>query len=692
MGKKIMAILTVSAMAASLAGCSGKSSSSASKSPAVPATETASEEDATENTAITTTESTTEAPVEPATEHISPRETLTATCGSQVTSNKIIPYTEGSNTIKIPLADLIQDGDKISSFTFIIYSADGNNIGEFKGGCGISVTNNCPAATDEGWYQSENITAPTQGTYGEIRWDVPGNIQDYISPGGDLLFGYWWGNASSIRVENVVCTYTRTADIPVDGTVTENVGKSVSYSADDNSIKIPTAGFLPENAVPEAVVYNISSSGALGKFTGGFSYESSAGFYQSPDTAVFTDSSSLSLTWFVPEQAKAYAANDGELVLGYWWSEQPSITLDSVTVKYSLGSGSPAPVQPDNTSNPKSTADDNDFRSASEIVSAMNAGWCLGNTLDSYNTGKTGLSTETGWGNLKTTREMIQSVKNAGFNSIRIPVTWGEHMNGDTIDAEWLARVKEVVDYAYNEDMYVILNMHHDDYIWFEPQDSEYAADSAKLKAIWNQIASYFNNYGDRLLFEGMNEPRTVGSANEWMGGTAPERAVIVKYEQDFVNTVRKTGGNNSHRSLIITSYAASAETAALNDVVVPDDDNIILSVHYYAPWQFSDGSSTEFGDSGKAELDAKFSELKQKFVDKGTPVIIGEFGCVNAAAESVRQDYYRYYISAAKKQGIKCFIWDNNISSGDQSFGIFNRGALTWNDAILSAIMEGTK
>lgn len=693
MRRKIMAVLTVSAMAASLAGCSDKKSSSSSDNTSASVTEAASEEETSGDMNVVTTTAKTEPTTEPTTEHISPRETITASCGSQADLNKTIPYTEDSNTVKIPLADLIQDGDKISSFTFIIYSADGSNIGEFKGGCGISVTNDCPAATDEGWYQSENITSPTQGTYGEITWNVPGEIQDYISAGGDLLFGYWWGNSSSIRIESVVCTYTRTADIPVDGTVTENVGKSVSFDAADNSIKIPTSGFLPENAVPEAVVYNISSSGALGKFTGAFGYESSAGSYQSSDTAVFTDSSSLSLTWFVPAQAKAYAAKDGELVLGYWWSEQPSVTLDSVTVKYSLGSGNTAPVQPDNTPDPEVPAESSDFRSASEIVKTMNVGWCLGNTLDSYDTGKTGLSTETGWGNLKTTKEMIKSVKDSGFNSIRIPVTWGEHMNGDTIDADWLARVKEVVDYAYNEDMFVILNMHHDDYIWFEPQDSEYAADSAKLKSIWNQIASYFMDYGDRLIFEGMNEPRTVGSANEWMGGTPEERAVIVKYEQDFVNTVRKTGGNNAQRSLIITSYAASAETAAINDVIVPANaGNIIVSVHYYAPWQFSDGSSTEFGDSGKAELDAKFAELKQKFTDKGTPVIIGEFGCVNAAPESVRQEYYRYYISAAKKQGIKCFIWDNNVSSGEQSFGIFNRGALTWNEAILSAVMEGAK
>lgn len=155
-----MAILTVSAMTASLAGCSGKKSSSSTEKSSVPVTEAASEDETSEDTDIITTDEKTVAPTEPATEHISPRETITASCGSQISLNKTISYTEGSNTVKIPLADLIQSGDKVTSFTFIIYSADGSNIGEFKGGCGISVTGDCPAATDEGWYQSENITSP----------------------------------------------------------------------------------------------------------------------------------------------------------------------------------------------------------------------------------------------------------------------------------------------------------------------------------------------------------------------------------------------------------------------------------------------------------------------------------------------------------------------------------------------------
>ena len=240
--------------------------------------------------------------------------------------------------------------------------------------------------------------------------------------------------------------------------------------------------------------------------------------------------------------------------------------------------------------------------------------------------------------------------------------------------------------------MFVIINMHHDDYIWFEPQKSSYNGDSFRLKTIWEQICERFADYDDRLIFEGMNEPRTVGSTMEWMGGTKDERTVINDYANDFVNTVRKSGGNNAARTLIVTTYAASADSIALNDFRVPTGGNIILSVHYYAPWKFAEGSETAFTESGKDEVSAKFAELKKKFIDKGTPVIIDEFGCVNAASTATRCDYYKYYINNAKANGIKCFVWDNGKMSGESSFGIFNRGALTWDGDLLGAIMEGAK
>lgn len=634
-------------------------------------------------------EATEEITEEPTTLHVSPVETVSAQVGTQYSVDKVIPKTDGKNTIKIPLSEFIEDGDIISSFTFVIYSGDGLDIGQFKGGCGISVTEDYPSE-DEGWYQSPDFTASTQGTYGEIKWDVPSDVSKCVSASGEVLFGYWWGNSSSVKVENVICTYTRTKDLPVDGTVSQEVGQSVGFDDAENMLKIKTADFMPENTIPQIVTFNISSSGGLGKFTGAFGYKSSAGKYQSPDTSVFTDGSNLSLTWFVPQKAKNLISENGEIMLGYWWSEQPRITLDSIEVKYSLGNGTPsAPAEKSelDKEDPVAPEKTDGFRSPAQISEAIKVGWNLGNTFDCYDSNHTKVSTETSWGNLKTTEEMIKNVKYSGFNAIRIPVTWDEHMDGNAIQTEWLDRVQEVVDYAYNNDMFVILNMHHDDYIWFNPTESEYQQDSQKLCAIWQQLAERFSDYGDRLLFEGMNEPRTIDSELEWMGGTPEERAVINKYEQDFVKTVRATGGNNAERTLIITSYAASAETVAIDDVIIPDDKNIIVSVHYYAPWKFSEGIDSTFTDDGKAEIDKKFSELKEKFIDKGTPVIIGEFGCVNATDNATRAEYYNYYISSAKANGIKCFVWDNGKASGESSFGIFNRGSLSWNEEILNGI-----
>lgn len=693
MRKKLISLLTAAVMMFSFAGCSGNDDKSDSA------------ESLSENYSSSVSESSTEEEevTEPATEHVSPVETVTSVLGTQVTLNKTIERTEGSNTCKISLSDFIEEGDIISSFTFIIYSGDGSDIGTFKGGCGISVTSDCTAATDEGWYQAADFSVQTEGTYGEIKWDVPAEIRDYISSGGEVLFGYWWGDSTSIRLDSAVCSYTRTRDLPVDSQVTIDVNKSVGYSDADNTIKFPIEASA-EGDIPQAVTFNISSGGSLGKFTGAFGIScdedcpsaTSKGWYQSSDIAVFSDSSSLSLTWIIPEGIKEYIPEGGEIMLGYWWSEQENITLDNVIIKYS-NDGTASSEEPEKEESTTSAADESasdngDFRSADEIVSEIKVGWNLGNTLECYDYKSWTTNAETAWGNLKTTSAMIKSVREAGFNAVRIPVTWGEHMDGNTIDSAWMDRVQEVVDYAYNEGMFVILNMHHDDYIWFTPNDSEYSADSAKLCAIWEQISHRFKDYGDRLLFEGMNEPRTVGSSAEWTGGTSAERAIVNKYEQDFVDTVRASGGNNAHRTLIVTSYGASAVDAAINDVDIPNDDNIILSVHHYAPWKFANGDSKQFTDSDKAELDSKFAQLKQKFISSGTPVIIGEFGCVAAADDNTRSAYYDYYVSQAKSYGIKCFVWDNGVVSGESAYGIFSRGKLTWNETLLKGIMNGAE
>ena len=690
--RKLLAFLSASALAFSAAGCGGKSGKSSRVKGTSAVTEaektTGSSEDGTQT--ITTEEVTTQ----PVAKHESPAETVSASVGSQYSIDSVLQRTEGSNTLKVPLADLIEEGDKVRSFTFIIYSGDGSDIGQFKGGCGISVASDCPAAKDKGWYQSADFSAPTEGSYGEITWDVPGEIRDYISDSGEVLFGYWWGNPTEIKVDSVVCTFDRSREVPVDGTASVNVGKSIGHTEPDNTLRIPLSGIIPEKAVPQTVVFNISAPGSLGKFTGAFGIDSPEGYFQSVDTAVFTDSSSLSLTWFVPEKAKYYAASGGELVFGHWWSKQQSVTLDSVTVKYTNGEGTEYTTSGNVTqpvTMPVST-EEYGFRSAKDITDDIKVGWNLGNTLESYDYKSWTTDAETAWGNPRTTKEMFAKVKEAGFNAVRIPVTWSEHMNGDTIEDKWMDRVQEVVDYAYDQDLYVILNMHHDDYIWFRPQEADQGKCSARLIAIWKQICQRFGDYGDRLLFEGMNEPRTVGSSKEWNGGTPEERMIINKYARDFVSTVRASGGKNAERTLVVTTYGASAESAAMNDMIVPDGGNIILSIHYYAPWNFADGKTTEFTKSDEDELNRKFGEMKQKFVDKGIPVIIGEFGCVKAAETSVRARYLEYYVSAAKAAGIKCFLWDNGAFTGESSFGIFRRKQLKWEDELVKAIIRGAE
>lgn len=686
---RIMAALTASLLAISAAGCGGKSKSSSSKKTSRNTegfTQAFTEADTSAFMELTSEMPSTE----PVTKHISPVETVSAQCAVQYDADKTILRDDGSNTIKIPLSEFIEAGDKLSSFTFIVEA--GSNIGQYKGGCGISVTEDCPAGK-KGWYQCPDFTAPTQGTYGEIKWEVPAEIRDYIDPEGEIMFGYWWGNPTSLTVKQTICVFDRTRQLPVDGTLSIDVKKSAAHGGDDNTISVKTADFLPENAILEAVEYKVSG-GPFGKFTGAFGYSSSSGSYQSPNTAVFTGDASLSLTWFVPDEAKALTAEDGEIMLGYWYGDQPSATLDSITVKYSQGDGSiPVYIPPQELStDPAGYQSEYGFRSASKIVSEIKVGWNLGNSLECYGYKSWSTAAETAWGNPATTKAMVDKVREAGFNAIRIPITWGEHMSGNTIDAEWLTRVHEVVDYAYNEGMFVIINMHHDDYIWFTPSDADYEKCREKLINIWKQIAVSFADYGDRLIFEGMNEPRTVESEKEWQGGTPQERTVVNKYAADFVSTVRATGGKNSQRTLVVTSYAASAETAAMDDVVIPDGGNIALSLHYYAPWEFADGRSKVFDDAGKNDLKTKFSEIKSKFIDKGVPVIITEFGCVAGADTSVRAEFYDYYVRNARAAGIKCFVWDNNVFSKDSSYGIFHRGTLTWDDDLKDAIINASR
>lgn len=336
--------------------------------------------------------------------------------------------------------------------------------------------------------------------------------------------------------------------------------------------------------------------------------------------------------------------------------------------------------------------------SIQELVAEMKTGWNLGNTLDA-NDG------ETSWGNPVTTHEMIDAVKAAGFNLIRIPTTWEKHfIEGDDykIDEEWMKRVKEIVNYAFDNEMYVILNCHHETE-WIKPTMAEVDSVLPKFKAMWAQIAENFKEYGDHLLFEGLNEPRIVGGENEWGGGTADNRQALNVLNKAFVETVRATGGNNSTRGLLITTVAAAVTESALKDLEIPDDKNIIVSLHAYTPYDFTYKGGKDifyYDESVGSSIDWVFNLIDSYFKEKNIPVIITEYGSVNKIesfdvvpnpryAENVK--WVTRYLERAKQSGIPCVWWDNGVHyMGDELFGIFDRENCTWyTPDLIDAIMK---
>ena len=182
------------------------------------------------------TQATTET-VPETTEHISPRETVTSTLGIQLDTSALLDRdseTDEGKNYKTKLSIFIREGDTVSSFTFVFYAEDGvSNIGTYKGGCGISVTDACAAATDTGWFQSDDFQAQSEGSYLEVTWNVPADVAPYIAAGGDVQIGYWWGAVQKVKLTNIICNFTRTAELPVDGTETIQVGQTLNFSSDD---------------------------------------------------------------------------------------------------------------------------------------------------------------------------------------------------------------------------------------------------------------------------------------------------------------------------------------------------------------------------------------------------------------------------------------------------------------------------
>lgn len=345
---------------------------------------------------------------------------------------------------------------------------------------------------------------------------------------------------------------------------------------------------------------------------------------------------------------------------------------------------------------------------AQEIVYNMQFGWNLGNTLDAtaWNDAQNfGLGTETGWGQPKTTQAMIKGLKNLGIKTIRIPISWHNHISkvsDYTIDSKWMNRVKQIVDWAYDEGMYVIINIHHDNASKgnFSAGKGFYPSEDCKeeslkfITRVWEQVSETFKNYDEKLVFEILNEPRLQGDAHEWgynSGCSTCKDAMnsLNEFNQNALDTIRASGGNNANRLVMIPSIAASPNNAFNGDFKMPEDsaeNALALSVHMYTPYNFAMAAPGDsvFTNSHKNDLDWHFSELNNKYLSKGIPVVIGEMGATNKGNLKHRAAWFGYFIQHSRKYGMTACVWDNgswNVSDGkyEEKYGYYNRTKQEW-------------
>jgi endoglucanase len=306
----------------------------------------------------------------------------------------------------------------------------------------------------------------------------------------------------------------------------------------------------------------------------------------------------------------------------------------------------------------------------SDLAQAMSPGINLGNTLEA-------LPTETSWGNPPTAQKIMDAYKAAGFNSVRIPVAWLAHADAqDRIDPAWMARVMEVVDQARRTGLYVLINTHWDGGWLNHTTYDKQAALNARLARLWTQIANAFKDYDEHLLFAGTNE---VGMENLFTPPTDEYAAVQNSFNQTFVTTVRATGGNNAKRHLVVQGYNTNIDHT-LKHAVLPKDtitDRLMMEVHYYDPYDFAlngDSKIWQWGAIAKDPaatqtwadepwVEKQFSAMQKRFVDRGVPVLVGEYGAYPKQQFPGMKPYVDYWIrhvtGSMRKHGLVPMWWD---------------------------------
>ncbi|MBD2867503.1 cellulase family glycosylhydrolase [Paenibacillus arenilitoris] len=322
-------------------------------------------------------------------------------------------------------------------------------------------------------------------------------------------------------------------------------------------------------------------------------------------------------------------------------------------------------------------------------VEAMQPGWNLGNTFDA--TGED----ETSWGNPRVTKQLIKHIASQGYNSIRIPITWDQRLGaapGYAIDPPFLDRVEEVVDWSLDAGLYVMINLHHDSWLWVNRMGAEQDAVLARYEAAWTQIADRFKNHSKKLSFESINEPRF---SDGWGESGEAHFAMLHELNAAFHAIVRSSGGRNAERPLVLPTLETNASQDRLDALVdtvgALDDPNLIATVHYYGFWPFSVNIAgfTRFNEETKNDIVQTFDRVYESLVAQGIPVILGEYGLLGfdkntgTIEQGEKLKFFEYLLHYVQERGITHMVWDNGQH--------LDRRALKWNDPQLFGMMKAS-
>jgi endoglucanase len=368
----------------------------------------------------------------------------------------------------------------------------------------------------------------------------------------------------------------------------------------------------------------------------------------------------------------------------------------------------PTGLYPDYNTSPAAPDASGMPSTAAELAAKFTLGWNIGNTLEA-------IGGETAWGNPLVSNELMQLVRANGFTAVRIPASWNQYADQTTaaISATWLNRVRQVVQHAVDNDLYVMVNIHWDGG-WLENNvtPASQVAVNAKQRAFWQQIATTLRDFDERVMFASANEPNAE---------TAEQVDVLQSYHQTFVDAVRETGGRNAYRVLILPGPNTNIDLSNTLWNTLPTDtvpDRLMAEVHFYAPWNFVGmGQDEWWGNMAyywgapnhsatdtirnaqwgeEAYVDEQFAIIKAKFVDRGIPVIVGEFAAMHRGNQLTgealdlhlksRRYYHQYVVWSAVRNGTKPFFWDVGNAGG-----VFNRANNTVSDpTVLAAMQQG--